>query len=226
MAVSVCALDRPFAVSPSTVSSAWTRYQWTDKYTRRGGGGVGMQQPSIRTFLLSLVSMFLPKLSETDSARVARRPDIPKQSLWSQFGTSTLTRADTVGPCMGSFFCMTMYVSSCCLMEALALLTGLPIVLHPVEHISQPRTVQEFTDAPIKVREGIPLEIICRPWSMPIRNRKCLDQPEILFFLQFWLWICYSVLMIWVFRKGAWIHVFKFILTQLGKKKDKQQFHL
>lgn len=159
--MAICALDRPFAVFPSTVSSAWMRYQRTEKYTRRGGGVVGMQQPGIRTIFCSLVSMFLPKVSETDceggmkACHPKARPAFP---VWQR-------HTDTcwfTGPCMGSCLCTTMCVSSCWLRKALMLLTGVPIVAHPVEHISQPKTVQEFTDAPIKVREGIPPEIICR----------------------------------------------------------------
>lgn len=68
-------------------------------------------------------------------------------------------------------------------MKAMMLLTGWPILLHPVKYISQPQSVQEFTDALIKVREEIPLEIICRLRSMPIHYRECLDQPVILLFL-------------------------------------------
>lgn len=71
MAVVIRALDRPFAVFHSAVSGAWMRYQWIDRYTRRGGGVRGMEQPKIRTSFCSLVSMFLPKLSETDFMTVA-----------------------------------------------------------------------------------------------------------------------------------------------------------
>uniref|UniRef100_H3DAE8 G-protein coupled receptors family 1 profile domain-containing protein n=1 Tax=Tetraodon nigroviridis TaxID=99883 RepID=H3DAE8_TETNG len=116
---------------------------WTDKYTRGGEGVVGMQQRSIRTAFCSFVSMFLPKLSESDS-----------QGSCSQPGNTDTYQYS--GPCMCSFVCITICVSSCWLRKALPLLTGLLIVLHPVKHISQPRTVQEFTDAPIKVREESP----------------------------------------------------------------------
>ena len=36
---SIHAVTRRFAVSPSTVSRAWRRYQETDRYTRRAGQG-------------------------------------------------------------------------------------------------------------------------------------------------------------------------------------------
>ena len=36
---SICAVARRFAVSPSTVSRAWRRYQETGRYTRRAGQG-------------------------------------------------------------------------------------------------------------------------------------------------------------------------------------------
>ena len=36
---SMCTVARRFAVSPSTVSRAWRRYQETGQYTRRRGGG-------------------------------------------------------------------------------------------------------------------------------------------------------------------------------------------
>lgn len=183
-----CALDRPFAVFPSTVSSAWMRYRRTDKHTGRRWRGRGNATAQHQDhFLLPGVHVSAPNCQ--NQTRWGWREGLTSRSeaCARSLATARWRLLMPRGPCVGSFLCMAMCVSSCWLTKALTLLTGLPIDLQPVEHISQPRTVQEFTDAPIKVREGIPLEIIWSPLSMPIQNSKCTDQPDILFCLWFWL---------------------------------------
>ena len=89
---SIHALTRRFAVSPRTVSRAHRRYQETGCNTKRGGqsprrsstqqrlgicslepGGTGgaLPEPYKMTSNRQLVCMFLTKLSETDSMRMA-----------------------------------------------------------------------------------------------------------------------------------------------------------
>ena len=79
---SIHALARRVAVSPSTVSRAWRRYQEPGCYMKRAGQGsrrASTQQKIYYQYLLLcagrdsrlLVCMLLTKLSETDSLRVA-----------------------------------------------------------------------------------------------------------------------------------------------------------
>lgn len=138
MAVAICALDRPFTVFPSTLSSAWMRCQWIDKNTRRGGGRGNATTQHQDHFLLPRVHV--------SAQTVRNRLCEGGMSAWYPKAWPVLTvwqpPTDTCwcsGPCMGPILCMTMCVSSCWLTKALTLLPmGLPIVLDPVEHISHP----------------------------------------------------------------------------------------
>ncbi len=86
---SIRAIARRFAVSPSTVSRAWRRFQETGSYSRRdgqgrrrslthlqGGTGWALPEPYKMTSSRPLVWMSLTKQSETDFMRVAWGPDV------------------------------------------------------------------------------------------------------------------------------------------------------
>ena len=104
-------VTRRFAVSPSTISKAWRRYQETAvtqgeldraieghqpssrtgicSFEPRGTGGA-LPEPYLMTFSRLLVSMFHTKLSETDSMRSAWGPDDLYWDLCSQPSTQQL----------------------------------------------------------------------------------------------------------------------------------------